>query len=491
MGARRRQTRRRHAPPAIPTTLPALLGSDPSHQVALRYAFVAFTLGWAALVARASHRAAVIGGIVLVEVVLGFWVAGLHRPYGLFLDPGITRRAAETATAPLVGEDGFLAGEPRSGSVGTALAGWGLPPDAAIALPNLLPLVVVPVLGLAVFALGQPRDEAWIASVLWLAFSTSQAESVRGVGFLPGLWARPGPGLLLVALVILVLAAGRLRPRTVAIAAGTAIAAAWALVPAALPPLPLAERLMLMAFDPSPWIVLGVVGLVRGGAPAVALVSAGGLLFLFAPLLGTDAWGAHAMYRLGLILASAGPLAAAMRWLFENVLPSRAARAAPGPERLGLAALLVLTLPGSFLAQWNPGKLDPLAFASRDPLPENLMPAMAWIREHVPREEACVASPDYAPSVAVLGQRRVVRAPSLAVTADDQRRRRAERMLVAGREPELRTRYAIGCLVFASGDEGWLGLRAREDLDGLAALEPAYRDRYVWIYRPRPAASAP
>jgi hypothetical protein len=150
-----------------------------------------------------------------------------------------------------------------------------------------------------------------------------------------------------------------------------------------------------------------------------------------------------------------------------------------------------VALPGSFLAHWNPGKLDPVAFASRDPLPENLMPAMAWIREHVPRDEACVASPDYAPSVAVLGQRRVVRAPSLAITADDQRRRRAERMLVAGREPELRRRYAIGCLVFASGDEGWLGLRVRDDLDGLTGLQPVYRDRYVWIYRPRPSASAP
>jgi hypothetical protein len=481
--------------PADLLGLPSLLG-DPSQQIALRYVLFALTLGWAALVARGRHLWAVLGGIVLVEAVFTFWLAGLGRPYGLFVDAGITRRAAETASVALGGEEGFLAGEPRAPSLGVAAAAWGLPPEIMIALPTLLPLLVVPALALAIFALWPPREEAWLAAVLWLAFSTSQSESLRGAGFLTGLWTRPGPALVLVVLVTLVLAAGRLRPRGVAVAAGAAIAATCVVMPGGYPSATLAERLMFAAFDTSPWIVLGAVGLFRGtAAPAVALVAAGGLLFLFAPLLGADAWGAHAMYRLGLILASAGPLAALLRWVFEKVLPSRmtgiGARLGGGPEGLGLAALLVVALPGSFLVQWNPGKLDPVAFASRDPLPANLMPAMAWIREHVPRDQACVASPDYAPSVAVLGQRRVVRAPSLFTAADDQRRRRAERMFVAGREPALQQRYTIGCLVFASGDEGWLGLRARDDLERLAGLEAAYRDRYVWIYRPRPVASRP
>src|SRR5262245_27418684 len=90
----------------LPPGLPDLLSQAP----ALRYALVVLALGWALVVARARPWLALLAGIVFFEVAAGFWVAGLGRPYGLFADPAVTRRAAEvTVAAAAAGGEGFLA----------------------------------------------------------------------------------------------------------------------------------------------------------------------------------------------------------------------------------------------------------------------------------------------------------------------------------------------------------------------------------------------
>ena len=164
-------------------------------------------------------------------------------------------------------------------------------------------------------------------------------------------------------------------------------------------------------------------------------------------------------------------------------MPERVRHAvAVTPERFVFAVLLAATLPGCFAARWNPAALDPVVTASQSPLSTNLLPGLDWLRAHTPPEATCVASPDYAALVAVLGQRRVLRAPELWDPADDQRRRRAERMLVAGREPDLLRRYQLGCVFFASGDVGWLGTTAPDGLDGVGGLRLGYADTYTRVY---------
>jgi hypothetical protein len=301
---------------------------------------------------------------------------------------------------------------------------------------------------------------------------------------LTGLWGRPGSSLLLVTVVVAVLACSHLRSRRAALAAGTAVvalsAAAW---PSGASPAA-GERVLLALVDPSPWIFFAAWGLAHTAPPAAwALVAGGGGLFLFGPAWGADAWGPHAMYRLGLFLAAARPLRLLLR--FAGTALARSARRGlrRPPERLALALALAAGVPGSFLARWEPAKLDPLAAAAREPLSRNLQPAIEWLRANVPAEDTCLASPEYAPAVAVLAGRRVLRAPALAIPADDQRRRRTERMLVAGREPDLLRRYRIGCLFVAAGEQTWLGLSSRDRVDTLPGLTLGYRDGYASVYR--------
>ena len=90
-----------------------------------------------------------------------------------------------------------------------------------------------------------------------------------------------------------------------------------------------------------------------------------------------------------------------------------------------------------------------------------------------------------------LARRRVLRAPELWQPADDQRRRRAERMLVAGREPELLRRYDVGCLFLASGDKGWLGIVSRDGFEALPGFEAGFRDPFVTVYRVAPDRLSP
>ena len=102
-----------------------------------------------------------------------------------------------------------------------------------------------------------------------------------------------------------------------------------------------------------------------------------------------------------------------------------------------------------------------------------------------------MASPDYAALVAVVGERRVLRAPELWDPGDDQRRRRAERMLAAGREPDLLRRYQVGCVFFANSDVGWLGTTTREELDRVPGLQLGYADAFTRVYTVTAGPSAP
>jgi hypothetical protein len=460
-------------------------------QIALRYVLLLLALACAALFARGRRALAVLAAALFVEAALLVWTASLSRPYGLFVDPDVTRAAAEAATAVLPGADGALSGEPRPDSLSVRLVRWGLAPGKVIVWPSLLPLVVVPGLGLLIYLLGRGEAGA-AAAVLWLAFSTPEPAALRGEGFLPGLWSHPAAAVLLVVVTGAALAAGRLRSRAPGIALGVVAALAFTWMRPGGPAPSLVGRLLAATLEQGPWLLLGAFGLARG-APAAAwsLVLGGGALYLLGPRA-ADTWATHAAYRLGLILAATAPVLDLARGAAALLAPERLRRAVGAtPERFGFAVLVAVTLPGSFTARWNPAALDPVVTASQSPLSTNLRPGLEWVRTHTPADATCVASPDYAALVAVVGERRVLRAPELWDPADDQRRRRAERILAAGREPELARRYQVGCVFFASSDVGWLGTTTREELDRVPGLRLGYADAFTRVYTVTAGPSAP
>lgn len=470
--------------------LPAL-GDAPSHLVLLRYGLLLLALACAVLAARGRRGLLVLGAIAFLEAVLVFWTASLARPYGLFVEPPVTREAAEASAARLPGEDGALSGEPRPRSVSVRLVQSGMTPETLIVAPTLVPLLMAPALALLIVFLWR-RDEAAEAAVLWVAFSTPETAALRGEGFLTGLWSHPGGSLVLLAAVAAVLAVGRLRSRSVSILLGVLATAALALLrPSGSAP-PLTDRLLAATLEQGPWLLLGGYGLARG-APAAAwsLVIGGGASYVLGPAV-ADTWATYAAHRLGLILASTGPLLVLARHAATLLVPEHLwRRVAATPERFGFAALILVALPGSFAARWNPAALDPVATASRVPLSTNLMAGLQWVRTHTPEDATCAASPDHAALVAVVGGRRVLRAPELWDPADDQRRRRAERMLATGREPDLLRRYQVGCVFFASSDVGWLETASRDALDRVPGLRLGFADAYTRVYVVTAATSAP
>jgi len=462
-------------------------------QIALRYVLLILALACAALFARGRRGLAVVAAMAFVTAALAVWTASLARPYGLFVDADITRAAAEASAAALPGGDDALSGEPRPDSLPVRVVRWGVSPGYLIVWPSLLPLVVAPGLGLLIYLLW-PGEAGAAAAVLWLAFSTPEPAALRGEGFLPGLWSHPAASVLLVAVTGAALAAGRIRSRALGIALGVVATLALALtwVPQGHAAPPLLGRLLAATFEQGPWLLLGLFGLARG-APAAArsLVLGGGVLYVLGPRA-ADTWATQSAYRLGLILAATAPILWLARGAATLLVPERLCRAAAGsPERFGFAVLVALTLPGCFTARWNPAALDPVVTASQAPLSTNLRPGLAWLRAHTPEDATCVASPDYAALVAVVGGRRVLRAPELWDPADDQRRRRAERMLAAGREPDLLRRYQVGCVFFASSDVGWLGTTTREELDHVPGLRLGYADAFTRVYTVTAAPSAP
>ena len=117
-----------------------------------------------------------------------------------------------------------------------------------------------------------------------------------------------------------------------------------------------------------------------------------------------------------------------------------------------LGAIVAVVLAGAFVTWWDPPRMDPLARTSLEPIPDGLADAMDWIRSSTDPQGVFMAGEDYAPAVAVLGGRRVLRAPTLLTAADEERRLRAERAVLAGRRvDDLLRRYGVRYLLLAPG----------------------------------------
>jgi hypothetical protein len=88
-----------------------------------------------------------------------------------------------------------------------------------------------------------------------------------------------------------------------------------------------------------------------------------------------------------------------------------------------------------------------------------------------------MASPDYAPSVAVLAGRRLLRAPSLREARDENARVRAEGALLSGRPlPPGARDHGVRFVFVAPGDFRARGIARPEDLLGRPGFVPRYAD---------------
>lgn len=477
-----------HLPPGLPDV--------DRDVVLLRYGLMLLVVLWSVLRARGRPALALLAGLAFVLMAHGFWALSLGRPYGLFVDPQITRCAGDVSVAAggaAPPGEGLLVDEPGRCGLWASLARRLRAPTVILVLPTLVTVLVLPAMGVLVHALWPRRDQASVASFLWLAFSTGDLETLRGVGFVPGLWAHPGSALLLLSLVAVVLVLGR-RPRRGFTAAtlGASLLSLWLLVPAPFTGRGLAETALLLSLDQTPWWLLAAWAWRRGTEPSArALILGGaGLLVAGAFPLGVDGWGAQAFYRLGLLLAAVGPiteLASGAGAALSRIIPLRVAAA-----DLGAALLILGGAPACFLAWWTPTRLDPLMEASREPVAETLVSAMDWVRGHTAPASVFLASPDYAPSVAVLGGRRVLRAPTLAPAADDVRRERVEDKVLSGRDPgRLADLYGLTHVFIAPGDFLSYGIHAPEDLERRGGFRLLYADAVDYrVYEIRRAPTA-
>jgi hypothetical protein len=446
----------------------------------LRYALILLAVLWSVLRARGRPGLSLLAGLGFVILALGFWAMSLGRPYGLFVDAEITRCAgdASVAAAGAPPGQGMLVDEPPRCARWASLA-RRLPQAWLLLLPRIVPVIALPLLGTLVYFLWPRREEAFTASFLWLAFSTGQLETLRGVGFVPGLWAHPGSAVFLCLLVAAVLAVPRLPLRAFAATVlGASLLSLWLLVPGPENGPGVMDALLLLSFDQTPWWLLAAWGWRCGTEPSARALILGGALLLVAAafLLGVDPWGAQAFYRLGLLLAAAGPVTV-LAGRLGDALSRLRARPLAAPADLGAAALVLAGASISFLVWWTPTRLDPVMEASQPPVAERLTAAMDWIRANTPPTAVFLASPDYAPSVAVLGGRRVLRAPTLGPATDEVRRERMEDKVLAGRDPSrLADLYGLTHVFIAPGDFSAYGIRSPEDLDRQGRFRLLYAD---------------
>ena len=472
--------------------LPAGLPDVVSQLPAFRYLLVVLALAWALTVLRGRPWLGLAAGLLFFELAVGFWVLGLGRPYGLLVDPAATRRAAEVGVAGAAGgQEGFLADAPAPGWWSVRLAAAGVPSSWLLLAPTFLPLLVPVLVAVGVHALSRPRDAAALAALLWLGFGTGDLDALGALGFLPGLWARPASAVAFTVGAMVVLLVWRdERARRFWPLGAALVVAASAAGPTLAWPRP-AQAVWALTFDAWLWLLLGGYGLAQGaGAAARALVAGGALSVLLAsvaPGLGLDAWTGHACYRLGLILAAAGPLRHLAMHLGQALAPSPRLSALR-PDRLGLAVLLALTVPIAFVTWWQPPALDPVAEASRAPVDPGLVEAMGWVRRETAREAVFMASPVHAPAVAALGGRRVLRAPGLATTADDVDRWNLEDDLLQGHVPRRTfARYGLAHVFLGPGDFADRGLPGPEALDAAAHLRLRYHNAEGYrVYDVRP-----
>jgi len=446
----------------------------------LRYVLLVVGGAWCWALARGRRRAALLLGVACATIATGFWALALGRPWGVLVDSGATRAAAEVSVASLAPDAGsFVAGEAPGARSRRLLLSLGLPAAAVHSLPSLLPVVVLPALALAVALLWRDRDRAALGASLVLAASTGELGAARGWGLLPGIWANPAAALALPASVASLLVLARLRDSRLALLASLGALLAWAVLPAR-GALPAADAVLALSVEQGIWLPLALLGLRAGWDVATRALVAGGAAMVLLAALGAplDSWGALGLYRVGLILAGATAL-----WRAADAVGSAALRAAPwlpaGLEARWLAAGLALAVaaPGSTLFWWDPVRSDPVTAASVELPSPALDPAFRWIRENTPPGAVFMASPAYSSALSVRTGRRVLRAPDLLRTADEAERVRAERLLLARRPlPGWVRRYGVGWVFAAPGDFEARGVEAPERLLGEAGLVLRYRD---------------
>lgn len=450
-----------------------------------RYLQLALVVLWIALARRGRPRGTLAGGLALLAVTLVFWTAVLGRPYGLLVDPAATARAATLGVVSASGsaDEGPLAGEPLHGAAWTAVA--RLRPAVDLSLLALTWAGPLATLALPLLLAALLRPQGALPALLWIAFGTGTLDALAGLGFVSGAWARPLAAWAVVAGASLALFAGRrASPRTAAVAAAL-VAVAVATATGGRPAARGLDALLALTLVQGAWLPLAALGFHRGAPPAAAGLAVGGGLMLVASAAGApvDEWTAHALYRLGLVLAGTGPVA----WLAGEAAGWLAARVPrPGDwTREGLSAGLVLALvPGSFLGTWNPKRMDAVFDASVEPISPHLLEALDWIRSRTDPREAVLAAPETAPAVAALAGRRVLRAPLLGVASDDERRRRLERAVLTGREtPALADRYGLRWVLVGPGEFASHPVALPEDLEGRGGLARAHATaRRIFVY---------
>jgi hypothetical protein len=442
---------------------------DPvAHLALFRYVLCALALGWAGVVWRTRRPWWTVAGAVWVTVAVGFWILALGRPYGVLEDREATLRAAQIAVVVHAGgAEGVLAGDPDPDTAWTRLAQRGVPETLLQQAPTLLPLALLLLVPIAVHALWRPRALAAWGALLCLAFATGELDALRGVGLASAAWRHPEAAAVLPFLVAAALALGGWRwPARAWPLVAVLLAAAAQALPGTAEPLGPASTVLMMTFDQGPWLLLGAYGLWRhGDAAARALAAAGALALLWAALASADPFAGHALYRIGLLLGA------------TPVLARLAARASAGSDSTAAAAaaLVAVLVPASFLAWWDPTRLDGSAHASVAALPGSVDDVMRWIARETPREAVVLASPDFAPAVAVLGGRRVLRAPTLVEPVDDWRRIRAQAAVLEGRDPQKYVaRFGVSFVLIAPNEFLEYGLSRPEDLDAGARFRLRY-----------------
>jgi hypothetical protein len=331
------------------------------------------------------------------------------------------------------------------------------------------------------------RDAAApLAAALCLAFATGELDTLAGAGFWPGLWARPGASLFLLALLAVVVLVDRFVPLRVArTAAGVGIVLGWIAVPAWGEPRGIPATLLLLTFDQGLWLWPAAYGLVRGGRTLPRALCLGGavLLLLSAAGLPVDVWGGHTFYRLGLLVAAATALDPLLTAAGPHVEAWRArhralVRLAPRAEPRGLAAgvLLLALVPTSFLVQWNARRLDALYEASMSPVSPPLAEAMDWIRGHTDPDVTFVVSRAYVQAIPTLGERRVLRGPGFPVPGGDRGRQRLEGGILHGRDVADWVRmYRVRYVFVAPSDFTDKSLERPEDV-GRTGLRLVYEN---------------
>ncbi|MCM2256336.1 MAG: hypothetical protein NDJ94_11770 [Vicinamibacteria bacterium] len=468
---------------------------DPVLDIAAhRWSLVLLVVAWALAAARGHRRLALAFGLAWAFAGPLFWALALGRPLGYGLDPHATRGTAELVVAAASGRAGeaAIAGEPVAISLAARLAVGGLGDAPLIALAALAPALVAPLLALAAFACGRGERAAALA-ILLLALATGDLDALRGTGLTSGVAYRPEAALVLPIALAAALLVARLARGGLVLAALVAAAALSVVLrglglpaPAAPPVVPIEELAWALTLDHGLLLALAALRLWqwRQGGDATAEDRAGagfaaaGLALGLAGVVGlgplaADPWPGHVGWRLGLLLLASGAALPLLHELVDLVAGLPRLRTLLDRPREDVAAVLLVLVvaPGSFLAWWAPHRLDPLVLESLEPLSPRTTEAAAWLAANTPADAVVLCSTNYLPEVLLAGRRRVLRAPALGQPEDGERRDRAERSALAGREnPTLYARYGLRYVFIGPGDFREHGIAWPYELDDRPGL---------------------